>query len=84
VTSATLQHRAPGAELAQALADANPTGRLATLARYGYWYDLQAELEAQIRAQPDAAGWRALRGDLLAQVGLDQIAGEVARARIVQ
>jgi len=84
VTSATLQRRAPGAELAQALAGASPSGRLAALARHGYWYDLQAELEAQIRAQPDAAGWRALRADLLAQVGLDAIAGEAKDARVVQ
>jgi hypothetical protein len=84
VTSATLQHRAPGVQLAQALAGASPTERLAALARHGYWYDLQAELETQIRAEPNAAGWRALRGDLLAQVGLDQIAGEIARARVVQ
>lgn len=84
VTSATLQRRAPGAELAQALAGASPSGRLAALARHGYWYDLQAELEAQIRAQPDAAGWRALRADLLAQVGLTEIAEEAKDAPVVQ
>jgi len=84
VTSATLQHRAPDAELAQALAGASSTGRLAALARHGYWYDLQAELEAQIRAQPDTAGWRALRGDLLAQVGLAEIAEEAKDAPLVQ
>ena len=84
VTSATLQRRAPDAALAQALAGASPTKRLAALARHGYWYDLQAELEAQIRAQPDTAGWRALRADLLAQVGLDEIAEEAKDARVVQ
>jgi Domain of Unknown Function (DUF928) len=84
VTSATLQRRAPDAALAQALAGASPTGRLAALARHGYWYDLQAELEAQIRARPDAAGWRALRADLLAQVGLDEIAEQAASAPVVQ
>jgi len=84
VTSATLQRRPPDAELAQALADASPTKRLAALARHGYWYDLQAELEAQIRAQPDSAGWRALRADLLAQVGLDEVAEEAKDAPVVQ
>jgi Domain of Unknown Function (DUF928) len=84
VTSATLQRRVPGPALAQALASAGPTGRLAALALHGYWYDLQAELEAQIRAQPDAAGWRALRADLLAQVGLDAIAEQAASAPVVQ
>lgn len=78
VTTATLQRRAPGGELADALATADPTGRLAALARHGYWYDLQAELEAQIDGRPeDAAELRALRSGLLAQVGLDQIAAEV-------
>jgi len=84
VTSATLERRAPGAELAQALDGASPGGRLAALARHGYWYDLQAELERQIRARPDAPALRALRGDLLAQVGLDQIAEEAASAPVVQ
>jgi hypothetical protein len=84
LSSATLQRRAPGAELAQALAGASPSGRLAALARHGYWYDLQAELEAQIRAQPDTAGWRALRADLLAQVGLTEIAEEATDAPVVQ
>ena len=84
VTSATLQRRAPDAELAQALAGASPTKRLAALARHGYWYDMQAELEAQIRAQPDSAGWRALRADLLAQVGLAEVAEEARDARVVQ
>lgn len=78
VTSATLERRAPGGELAAALASADPTGRLEALARHGYWYDLQAELEAQIDGRPeDAAELRALRSGLLAQVGLDQIAAEV-------
>jgi hypothetical protein len=84
VTTATLQRRAPGAELAQALAGAGPAGRLAALARHGYWYDLQTELEAQIRAQPDTAGWRALRADLLAQVGLAEIAEKAKDAPVVQ
>jgi hypothetical protein len=84
VTSATLQRREPGVELAQALAAASPTGRLAVLARHGYWYDLQAELEAQIRSRPDAAGLRALRANLLAQVGLDEIAAEAKSAPLVQ
>jgi hypothetical protein len=84
VTSATLERRAPGDELARALDGASPGGRLAALARHGYWYDLQAELERQIRARPDASALRALRGDLLAQVGLEQIAAEAAGAPMVQ
>ena len=84
VTSATLQRREAGAELVKALAAAGPAERLAALARHGYWYDLQAELEAQIGAQPDAAPWRALRADLLAQVGLDEIAEAAIEAPVVQ
>jgi len=84
ITSATLQRRAPDAALAQALADASPNQRLAALAQHGYWYDLQAELEAQIHAQPDTAGWRQLRADLLAQVGLDEIAAAAKDAPVVQ
>lgn len=84
VTSATLEHRPPGGELVKALAEASPTGRLAALARHGYWYDLQAELEAQIRARPDAEELRALRGGLLVQVGLEQIAADAESAPLVQ
>ena len=74
VTSATLERRAPDAALTAALAGASPGERLAALARHGYWYDLQAEIEAQIRARPGAAAQlSALRDDLLAQVGLDQV-----------
>jgi Domain of Unknown Function (DUF928) len=84
VTSATLERRVPGAELAQALAGASPAARLEALARHGYWYDLQAELEAQISARPDSASLRALRGDLLAQIGLDDIAAEASAAAVLQ
>ena len=48
VTSGTLERRAPDAELAAGAGWRDPAARLAALARHGYWYDLLAELEAQI------------------------------------
>ena len=84
VTSGTLERRPPDAELDAALDGADPAARLAALARHGYWYDLLAELEAQIAAGGEAGALRALRGELLAQVKLADIAAAVASAPLVQ
>ncbi len=56
VTSGTLERRAPDAELAAVLDGGDPAARLTALAQHGYWYDLLAELEAQIGAAGGDAG----------------------------
>jgi hypothetical protein len=81
VASATLAVQ-PDANLAEqslgmlrkSLPLADATARFQILADRGYWYDLIAELSAQIRDNPTDRSLREQRAQLLVDVGLRELA----------
>ncbi len=62
------------AELARDLAAASEADRSYVLAKGGVWYDALDALSRRIDAAPENMQLRALRADLLEQVGLDEVA----------
>jgi hypothetical protein len=62
------------ADLAPKLAAANEAGRAHVLAAGGIWYDAVDALSQRIADAPDDTTPRLQRADLLAQVGLDEVA----------
>jgi hypothetical protein len=74
VASATIARVPPESDLRAQFEGATAIERLAALAGRGYWYDVIGLLSAEIEEQPQDALLRRLRADLLAQVGLDEVA----------
>ncbi len=70
VASGVIKRVEPDAELKEKIAKASPASLAGVYAEAGIWYDALAVLADQIEAQPDNAGLRQTRADLLAQVGL--------------
>lgn len=60
--------------LREELAQSDGTVPAITYAEFGVWYDAVDDLSSRIEADPDDPQMRALRADLLEQVGLESVA----------
>jgi hypothetical protein len=74
LSQGVIQRLAPKDELAEQLKSASGVQRAALLARAGIWYDAIDALSSAIAADPGNVALRAQRAELLAQVGLKEVA----------
>lgn len=74
MSQGVIQRVAPPPALATQLQSASGVQRAALLARAGIWYDAIDALSQAIAAQPGDTALRAKRAELLAQVGLKEVA----------
>jgi hypothetical protein len=74
VASGVIQRVELTEELGAKVRSADPSERAAVYAAAGIWYDALSAVSDQIEAHPQEAAWRAVRSDLLSQVGLEAAA----------
>lgn len=74
VSSATLLRREPNADLRHDVEDADLSAKAALYAGAGYWYDAIGALSTGVAQGHDTSTFRAIRADLLDQVGLQDAA----------
>jgi hypothetical protein len=70
VASGVILRVEPGEELRAKIRSSTPSALPGVYAEAGIWYDALSALSDHIEAHPEDAEWRALRRDLLGQVGL--------------